>query len=206
MPALMADLCLAPYEALDRLLRDIRACARCAGALPCSPRPVVQAGRTARLCIVGQAPGRTVHETGIPWNDPSGVRLRDWLGITAEQFYDSAKVAIMPMGFCYPGKAPSGDNPPRPECAPLWHDRLLAELPKLGLTLLIGHYAQARYLGGRRKATMGDTIRSWRDYLPQGYLPLPHPSPRNTPWLAKNPWFESEFVPEVRAAVRSFGL
>ncbi|WP_296612617.1 uracil-DNA glycosylase family protein [Sphingomonas sp.] len=206
MPTPITDLSLSSDETLDRLLRDIRACTRCTDALSHGPRPVVQAGRTARLCIIGHAPGRKVHETGIPWNDPSGVRLRDWLGITAGEFYDPAKVAIMPMGFCYPGKAPSGDNPPRPECAPLWHDRLFAELPRVGLTLLIGHHAQGRYLGGRRKATMGDTIRSWRDYLPQGYLPLPHPSPRNRPWLTKNPWFETELVPEVRAAVRSLGL
>ncbi|MGN6818232.1 MAG: uracil-DNA glycosylase family protein [Sphingomonas sp.] len=204
MPAPIADPSV--DDALDRLLGEIRACVGCAEALPSGPRPIVQAARDARLCIIGQAPGRKVHETGIPWDDPSGVRLRDWLGINAAQFYDPARVAIMPMGFCYPGKAPSGDNPPRPECAPLWHDRLLAELPRVGLTLLIGHYAQARYLGARRKATMGDTIRAWRDYLPTGYLPLPHPSPRNTPWLVKNPWFEAELLPEIRAAVRSLDL
>jgi uracil-DNA glycosylase len=142
---------------------------------------VVQAGAGARLRIVGQAPGRKVHESGIPWDDASGARLRDWLGLTPEQFYDPEKVAIMPIGFCYPGKAASGDNPPRSECAPRWHDRLGAALPGIGLTLLIGSYAQARYLGARRKATLSDTVQAWREYLPLGHLPLPHPSPRNQP-------------------------
>lgn len=191
---------------LTQLLDDIRACRRCADDLPCGPRPVVQAAETARLCIVGQAPGRKVHETGIPWDDASGRRLRDWLGLTPAAFYDPAKVAIVPMGFCYPGKAGSGDNPPRPECAPLWHGRLTALLPDIGLTVLVGHYAQAWYLGRSRRATLAETVRAWRDYLPSGFLPLPHPSPRNQPWLAKNPWFEAELVPHVRAAVRSLGL
>jgi uracil-DNA glycosylase len=155
----------------------------------------LQAHRSARLRIVGQAPGRTVHETGIPWNDPSGDRLRNWLGLTPEQFYDPRKVAILPMGFCYPGKAVSGDNPPRPECAPRWHEKLNADLPNIALTLLIGLYAQASYLGSRRKAKLGETVRAWSEYLPLGYLPLAHPSPRNQPWLAKNPWFEEELVP-----------
>jgi uracil-DNA glycosylase len=147
-----------------------------------------------------------VHETGIPWDDASGERLRDWLGLTPGQFYDAGKVAIMPVGFCYPGKASSGDNPPRPECAPRWHDRLNAQLACVGLTLLVGGHAQSRYLAGRRKATLGDTVRAWQEYLPSGCLPLPHPSPRNQPWLARNPWFESELVPRIRAAVRSLGL
>ena len=193
-------------DTLTPLLADIRACRLCADALPCGPRPVVQAGRTARLRIVGQAPGRKVHETGIPWHDASGDRLRGWLGLTPAQFYDPGKVAIIPMGFCYPGKAASGDNPPRPECAPLWHGRLDAALPDIALTLLVGHYAQAAYLGNRRQATLRDTVRAWRDYLPLGYIPLPHPSPRNQPWLAKNPWFEAELVPGIRAAVHAMGL
>jgi len=191
---------------MPRFLAEIRACALCGPHLPHGPRPILAADAKSKILLIGQAPGRKVHETGIPWDDPSGVRLRDWLGIDAAQFYDPARVAIMPMGFCYPGKGSSGDNPPRPECAPLWHDRLRAALPQVGLTLLIGHYAQARYLGARREATMGGTIRAWRDHLPAGYLPLPHPSPRNQPWLAKNPWFEAEFVPDIRAAVRSLGL
>jgi uracil-DNA glycosylase len=159
----------------------------------------VQANQSARLRIVGQAPGRKVHETGIPWNDASGARLRGWLGMEAEPFYDSHRVALIGMGFCYPGKGPSGDNPPRPECAPLWHEKLNAHL-------LVGHYAQAYYLGARRKPTLGDTVRAWRDYLPSGYLPLVHPSPRNQWWLARNPWFEGELVAELRDIVRGLGL
>ncbi|MBB5708114.1 uracil-DNA glycosylase family protein [Sphingopyxis panaciterrulae] len=193
-------------DPLARMLGDIRACRRCADDLPCGPRPVVQAAASARLCIVGQAPGRKVHETGIPWDDASGRRLRDWLGLTPAAFYDPAKVAIIPMGFCYPGKAGSGDNPPRPECAPLWHGGLMALLPDIGLTVLVGHYAQAWYLGRGRKATLAETVRAWRDYLPSGFLPMPHPSPRNQPWLVKNPWFEANLVPHVQAAVRALYL
>lgn len=166
----------------------------------------MQAARPARLRIVGQAPGRKVHETGIPWDDASGRRLRDWLGLTPEQFYDPEKVAILPMGFCYPGKAASGDNPPRPECAPLWHAKLTAALPHIGLTVLVGQYALNYYLAGRRKATLTETVEAWQDYLPTGWLPLPHPSPRNTPWLVRNPWFEADLVPHVQAVVRSLGL
>jgi len=191
-------------DRLAQLLEDIRACRLCAD-LPHGPRPVLQAGGSARLRIVGQAPGRKVHETGVPWNDVSGDRLRRWLGLTPAQFYDPAKVAIIPMGLCYPGKAASGDNPPRRECAPRWHDRLNAELPDIGLTVLVGQYAVAHYLADR-KATLTDTVKAWRDYLPSGWLPLPHPSPRNQPWLVKNPWFETELVPHVQAAVRALGL
>jgi len=193
-------------DSLAQLLDQIRACQTCAIHLPAGPRPVVQAGRTARLRIVGQAPGRKVHETGIPWNDASGDRLRGWIGLTRAQFHDPDKVAIMPIAFCYPGKALSGDNPPRRECAPLWHDRLNAHLPEIGLTLLIGQWAQARYLGVRRKATLTDTVRAWRDYLPLGLIPLPHPSPRNQPWLVKHPWFEAELVPAIREIVRGLDL
>lgn len=194
------------HDPMAQLLADIRACRLCAGDLPHGPRPVVQAHPSARLRIIGQAPGRKVHETGIPWDDASGDRLRAWLGLTAAQFYDPEKVAIMPIGFCYPGKAISGDNPPRPECAPRWHEPLNAQLPEIGLTVLVGQYAQARYLGRERKATLSDTVRAWRAYLPRGWLPLPHPSPRNQPWFAKHPWFEAELVPHVQAAVRSLGL
>jgi uracil-DNA glycosylase len=192
-------------DPLARLLTDIRGCRICAD-LPCGPRPVLQAGATARLRIIGQAPGRKVHETGIPWADASGDRLRDWLGLTPEQFYDPAKVAIIPMGLCYPGKAASGDNPPRRECAPRWHDAINHLLPDIELTVLVGQYAQARYLGTRRKATLGETVRTWRDYAPSGWIPLPHPSPRNQPWLVRNPWFETELVPQVRSLVHSLGL
>lgn len=145
-------------ETLPQLLKNIRACTHCADALPCGPRPAVQAHGAARLRIVGQAPGRKVHETGIPWNDPSG----DWRGLTPGQFYDPRKVAIIPMGFCYPGKAASGDNPPRPECAPRWHEQLNAHLPDIALTFLVGHHAQAYYLGDRRRATLGNTVREWK--------------------------------------------
>ncbi|HEY7929141.1 MAG TPA: uracil-DNA glycosylase family protein [Steroidobacteraceae bacterium] len=193
-------------DALSPLLADIRACRLCAAHLPQGPRPVLQVARFARLRIIGQAPGRKVHETGVPWNDASGVRLREWIGLTLAQFHDAAQVAIIPMGFCYPGKAASGDLPPRRECAPRWHDALGALLPDIGLTLLIGQYAQARYLGRSRQATLTATVRAWQQYLPHGWLPLPHPSPRNQPWLARNPWFEAQLLPAARAAVRRLGL
>ena len=147
-----------------------------------------------------------MHETGIPWNDPSGDRLRNWLGLTPGQFYDSRKVAIIPMGFCYPGKAASGDNPPRPECAPRWHEQLDGYLPNIALTLLIGHHAQSYYLRDRRKDTLGDTVQAWKEYLPLGYLPLAHPSPRNQPWLANNLWFEQELVLDLRSVIQALKL
>ena len=160
----------------------------------------------ARLRIVGQAPGKRVHETGIPWNDRSGQRLRDWLGLSTECFYDPMKVVIIPMGLCYPGKGASGDKPPRPECAPRWHGQLDQFLPALEMTLLIGQYAQAYYLGKSRKGSLTATVQAWREYLPQGFLPLPHPSPRNELWLRKNPWFEQELVPQLRLQVAGLGL
>ena len=186
---------------LDALLARIRACRVCAEALPLGPRPVVRAADSARVMIVGQAPGTRVHETGIPWNDRSGERLRSWLALPPERFYDETRIAIVPMGFCYPGKVErGGDKPPRPECAPLWHEPVLAALPKVELTLLIGLYAQGRYLGRRRKGSLTDTVRSWRDYSPE-LVPLPHPSWRNTAWLRKNPWFETELLPDLRRRV-----
>jgi uracil-DNA glycosylase len=186
---------------LDQLLRDARACRVCEAELPLGPRPVLRAGAGARLMIIGQAPGTRVHETGIPWNDPSGERLRQWLGLDPERFYDQTKIAIVPMGFCYPGREPKGgDKPPRPECAPLWHPPLRAALKGIGLTLLVGLYAQRRYLGPRRKASLTETVRAWRDYLPEE-LPLPHPSWRNTAWLKRNPWFEAELVPDLQGRV-----
>ena len=188
-------------KTLDRILRDIRACRICATALPLGPRPVVRASRSARLMIIGQAPGTRVHETGIPWNDPSGERLRDWLQLEPARFYDESLVAIVPMGFCYPGVDKNGgDKPPRRECAPEWHPRLAPFLGGVGLTLLVGSYAQAHYLGSRRARTMTETVRQWRDYLPE-YLPLPHPSWRNTAWLKRNPWFAEEVLPELRRRV-----
>jgi len=147
-----------------------------------------------------------VHETGIPWNDASGNRLRDWLGMTPAQFYNPCNVAIVPMGFCYPGKTTSGDNPPRPECAPRWHEQLNAHLPNITLTLLIGRYAQAHYLDDRREKTLSDTVKAWKEYLPLGYLPLAHPSPRNQSWFVKNPWFEEELVRELRKVIQVLKL
>lgn len=188
---------------LGRLLREVRACRVCADHLPLGPRPVLRAAASARLLIIGQAPGTKVHASGIPWNDRSGDRLRQWLAIDRDDFYDESRVAILPMGFCYPGVDKNGgDRPPRPECAPLWHDKLLAALPRIELTLLIGMYAQKRYLAHRRKRTATDTIRAWRDYLPE-YLPLPHPSWRNTGWLKKNPWFERDLLPVLRQRATS---
>ena len=185
---------------LEALLAAVRACRVCAAHLPLGPRPVLRAATGARVLIVGQAPGTRVHETGIPWNDPSGDRLRAWLEVDRAAFYDGRRFAIIPTGLCYPGRGRSGDLPPRPECAPLWHPRLRPLLPNIGLTLLIGQYAQAYYLGDRRKATLTATVHAWREFLPE-YLPLPHPSPRNTHWLQVNPWFERDVIPVLRRRV-----
>ena len=187
---------------LGGLLDEVSACTLCAEHLPLGPRPVVQLHPEARLLIIGQAPGTKVHETGIPFNDPSGDRLRQWLGVDKATFYDPTRIALMPSGFCYPGRAPKGgDLPPRKECAPHWHHRLLPELTNLGLTMLVGQYAQALYLGPRRKRTLGDTVRAWEDYLPD-YWPTPHPSWRVNHWLTKNPWYEQETLPALRRRVR----
>lgn len=185
---------------LPALLAEIRACRVCESALPLGPRPVLQAGREARVLIVGQAPGARVHETGVPWSDKSGERLRSWMGIGEDVFYDASRIALVPMGFCYPGKGPSGDLPPRRECAPLWLDRVLAELPEVELTLLVGSYAQQRFLAGERKPTLTQTVEAWRDYG-EHRLPLPHPSPRNVGWFKHHPWFERDVVPVLRARV-----
>lgn len=185
----------------DRLVARVRACRLCAAHLPLGCRPVLQASPRARLLIVSQAPGRRVHETGIPFNDPSGERLRDWLGIDKAIFYDAEKIAIVPMGFCFPGTGKNGDLPPRPECAPIWHPQLLPRLQQVRLTLAIGQYAQAGVLGNQRGRTLTDTVQAWRTHLQRGVLPLPHPSPRNRLWLARNPWFESELLPVLRQRV-----
>lgn len=187
---------------LDQLVAEIRACQLCADHLPLEPRPVLRVSPTARLLIVGQAPGRRVHETGIPWNDPSGDRLRAWLAMDRSRFYDARHIAIVPTGLCYPGSGARGDAPPRPECAPLWHPRLLALMPHIGLTLLVGQYAQAYYLGARRKRSLRETVAACREYLPD-YFPLPHPSPRNQLWLKQNPWFEEEVLPLLRERVHA---
>ncbi len=162
---------------------------------------MLQVGENAKLLIIGQAPGAKVHASGIPWNDASGVRLREWLGVSPEVFYDRESVAIVPMGFCYPGRGRGGDLPPRPECAPLWHARLMDELASVKLTLLIGQYAQRYYLGAKRKRTLTETVAAFRDYLP-GYIPLPHPSPRNTAWFQRNKWFGDELLPVLRDRVQ----
>lgn len=187
---------------LKALLKAVRACRVCEAHLPLGARPVLQAARTARLLIVGQAPGTRVHETGIPWNDPSGRRLREWMGVSETDFYDESRIAIIPMGYCYPGRGKGGDLPPRPECAPLWLQKLLDQLPFIEMTVLIGQYAQRHFLGKRRKESLAKTVQAWREYSPS-YIPLPHPSPRNTPWLKRNPEFERELLPELRLRIRS---
>jgi uracil-DNA glycosylase family 4 len=186
-------------RSLDRLLLEVRNCRACARHLPLEPRPVLRASTTARLLIIGQAPGTKVHATGIPWNDPSGDRLREWMGVGREIFYDESRIAITPMGFCYPGKGRSGDLPPRPECAPLWHAPLQSLMPRLELVLLVGQYAQRYYLHTERQ-TLGETVRAFRRFGPQ-YLPLPHPSPRNQLWLKRNPWFAREVLPALRRRI-----
>jgi uracil-DNA glycosylase len=185
---------------MNDLLTRIRACAACAAHLPHGPRPVIQAHPAARLLIIGQAPGSRVHASGVPWKDASGKQLRAWLGIDETSFYDAQKIALMPMGFCYPGKGTSGDLPPRPECAPLWHGEVLQQLPNLRLTLLIGQYAQHHYLGKTGNKNLTETVRAFRAHLPR-YLPLPHPSPRNRFWVVKNSWFETDLLPVLRQAV-----
>ncbi len=187
---------------LKRILCEVRACRICEAELPLGPRPVVQLSNTARLVIVGQAPGSKVHQSGIPWNDASGDRLRDWLDLDRSAFFDAARVAILPMGFCYPGVGENGgDNPPRPGCAPHWHERLLKHLPDLQLTLLVGQYAQRHYLGAARKASMTETVKTFSQHGPR-FFPLPHPSWRSAIWMRKQPWFEETVIPELRKAVR----
>ncbi|MFN3715813.1 MAG: uracil-DNA glycosylase family protein [Thiobacillus sp.] len=191
-----------PADPFDALLARVRACTVCAPHLPNPPKPILRASPTARLLIVGQAPGRRVHETGIPWNDPSGDLLLQWLGVSRDTFYDEARIAIVPTGLCYPGTVKGSDLPPRPECAPLWHPVLRAAMPRIELILLIGAWAQAYYLGDRRGRTLTDTVRAWRGFFP-GCLPLPHPSPRNRLWLKRNPWFDAEVIPMLRERVGS---
>ncbi len=184
----------------DALLADIRACTLCAVHLPAGPRPIVQFSATASVVIIGQAPGTRVHESGIPWDDASGERLRAWTGLTPEVFYDPLRVALVPMGFCYPGTGGSGDLPPRPECAPTWHERVMAALPIDRLTLLVGSYAQARYLPLAKKLSLTAKVQGFRDHGPH-FFPLPHPSWRSTGWMKRNPWFDAEVLPALRGAV-----
>jgi uracil-DNA glycosylase len=189
-----------PYHTLETLLKAVRSCRTCEAHLPLGPRPVLQASGTARILVVGQAPGLRVHTTGIPWNDPSGERLRTWMGIDRDLFYDESRIAIIPMGFCYPGRGDGGDMPPRRECAALWFEQLLQWLPRIELTLLIGQYAQRHFLGGRRKSSLAATVEAWQEYAPK-QIPLPHPSPRNQPWFKRHPWFERELVPALRTRI-----
>lgn len=184
---------------IPTLLQQVRACTLCAGHLPLEPRPVLQMHPDARILIAGQAPGRKVHDTGVPFNDASGDRLREWLGLSRAQFYDPTLVAILPMGFCYPGTGKSGDLPPRRECAPAWRASLLAQLTNLKLTLVVGQYALAYHLPNE-SGSLTEIVSRWRSFAP-GIMPLPHPSPRNNLWLARNPWFEKELVPVLRQRV-----
>ena len=183
------------------ILKQVSACTLCDAYLPLGPRPVVQVHHAARILIAGQAPGSKVHETGVPFNDPSGDRLRAWMDIDKATFYDATRIAILPMGFCYPGTGKSGDLPPRPECAVAWREKLLAQMPGIQLTLVIGQYAQAWHLKGHLKPNLTDTVAAWRDYWPQ-VLPLPHPSPRNNIWLKRNAWFEGDVLPSLQKRIK----
>lgn len=184
-----------------KIKNDVKNCTLCSAHLPLGPRPVFQVHPRAKILIAGQAPGRKVHATGIPFDDPSGERLRDWMGIDKTIFYDPEKVSILPMGFCYPGTGNSGDLPPRKECAEKWRNQLLDLMPDIQMTLVIGQYALDWHLKGERKKNLTETVRAWREYWP-GHLPLPHPSPRNNLWLKKNPWFEVEILSELKAEVQ----
>ncbi|MDN2482286.1 uracil-DNA glycosylase family protein [Vibrio agarivorans] len=186
----------------EQLLSKVRQCRACEPDLPCGVRPVIQAHPKAKLLIIGQAPGLKVHQTGIPWNDPSGDRLRSWLKMDKAQFYNPEEVAIVPMGLCYPGKGKSGDLPPRKECAPLWHERVLSQLPNIQLTLLIGQYAQAKYLSDKPR-TLSETVKNYAQWQKQNLMPLPHPSPRNQIWLKKNPWFDYDVLPELQLRIKN---
>ncbi|PCJ95271.1 MAG: IclR family transcriptional regulator [Flavobacteriaceae bacterium] len=186
---------------MKNLLTEIRSCTICEEYLTLGPRPIVTANKEARIVIIGQAPGTKVHQTGVPWDDPSGKQLRKWLGVSDAFFYDETKIAIIPMGFCYPGKGKTGDLPPRPECAPQWHSQLLEKMPKVELVILIGMYAQKYYLKQDAKKTLTETVKNHKDYLPK-YFVLPHPSPRNRFWLTKNPWFQNEIVPALQERIK----
>ena len=185
---------------LDVMLRQIRACRMCEKHLPLGPNPVLRASASARILIVGQAPGTNVHATGIPWNDASGERLRAWMDVDRDAFYDESRIAIVPMGFCYPGRGAGGDNPPRPECARTWHPQLIPLLRSVRLTLLIGQYAHRYFLRERRHDSLTATVRAFGDYLPQ-FLPMVHPSPRNQGWLKRHAWFEKDLLPVLRERV-----
>ena len=188
---------------MKKLISEIGACQLCANKLIDGVNPVVSFHKESKVAVIGQAPVSIVHTTGIPWDDKSGERLRDWMKVDNTSFYDPKIFAIVPMGFCYPGKGKSGDLPPRKECAPEWHDKIFSSLKHLELILLIGTYAQQYYLGDNRKKTLAETVRSYKEYLPK-YLPLPHPSPRNNIWLRKNEWFERDLLPVLKRKIRKF--
>ena len=185
---------------MKHLINEIAACQVCTPYLEHGPRPIIQAHPNSKVVIIGQAPGLAVHQSGVPWKDKSGDTLREWLGIDSATFYDPVKVALLPMGFCYPGKGTSGDLPPRAECAPLWHQRVLELMTEVRLTLLIGSYAQTYYLGIQKKRTLTETVKAFEEYLPE-HLVLPHPSPRNNIWQAKNPWFKKKVVPALHSTL-----
>jgi uracil-DNA glycosylase len=185
---------------MDRLLKEINNCTLCAKELPLGPRPIVAAHPKSKIVIIGQAPGAAVHKTGVPWDDKSGENLRNWMGIDKTDFYNSEKIALLPMGFCYPGKGKSGDLAPRKECAPLWHSELLENLKEVELILLIGKYAQDYYLKGKTKSTLTETVKVYEQYLPK-YFVLPHPSPRNNIWQAKNEWFKFLVIPDLQKTI-----
>ena len=187
---------------MKKLLQQIRSCHVCEKFLELGANPIISASTKSKIIIIGQAPGKIVHTTGIPWNDKSGDNLRNWLGIDKATFYNDEIIALIPMGFCYPGKGNSGDLQPRPECAPLWHQKLLSKMPDTKLILLVGQYAQNYYLTDSAKNTLTETVRSFKDYLPN-YFPLPHPSPRNNIWQAKNKWFGKKVLPELKTQVQS---
>jgi uracil-DNA glycosylase len=186
---------------LQSLLADIKKCSTCLPHLAHGVNPVVRAHPKSKIAIIGQAPGSIVHQTGVPWDDKSGQRLRDWLGVSETEFYNAKLFALIPMGFCYPGKGKSGDLPPRPECAPQWHESLFNHMKELRLILVIGTYAQQYYLKGKTKKTLTETVKAYQEYLPT-YLPLPHPSPRNNIWLKRNEWFEVELIPELQKSIK----
>ncbi len=205
-PTYYAPFCLPEKVRLTHsdLTETIRACTICEEHLPLGPRPVFHLHPEARIALISQAPGRVVHENGVPWRDQSGERLRTWLGVDDALFYDSHLFAILPMGFCYPGRGKSGDLPPRPECAPAWHETALRFMPQLRLKVLIGAHAQKYYLGKKARRNLTETVRHYKDYLPH-YFPIPHPSPLNTGWLRQRPWVEEEVMPELRARIRQAG-
>jgi len=190
-------------QLMETLIKEIKNCTICLPHLELGVNPVMAASRKSKIAIIGQAPGSIVHRTGIPWDDKSGERLREWMNISKNDFYNKDLFAIIPMAFCYPGKGKSGDLPPRPECAPQWHNKLLSQIDDLQLIILIGNYAQKHYLKKLVKKTLTETVQNYNEYLPE-YLPLPHPSPRNNIWIKKNPWFEELVVPELRRKIKPF--